>query len=355
MKKIKLLINLILILSLSMLSLNLFACKGYNTYDFLCFNSDVQVVVDKKLKDSIVNEITSILFEIENSISLDNNSSSIKALNDVSDNDLVLLDEHSFYLLKQAKYCHALTGGKFNPAVLPLLDLWKLSSSTYDANLSDYSPPSEQEILSLLPICDFDNVVLNEELKLANKLNPSTKIHFGASAKGYAVDKIKEILVRENCNFGFINIGGSSVSVLDFSDGLYIRHPKNTSENIIKVNADIIKNSPLSTSGDYVKYYVDSLGKRYSHIIDGNSGYPISTGFHSVTIIANEASENKSACFTDMISTSLMLTEKQEFIDFVNNNLRGFTVFAVYDDQIITNAGKNYYSILDSDYSLLEF
>jgi thiamine biosynthesis lipoprotein len=161
-----------------------------------------------------------------------------------------------------------------------------------------------------------------------------------------------QLLIDNGYTGGYINIGGSSIYVLDFKDGLSIKHPRKTGENILKVNANIIKNSPLSTSGDYVRYYLDNNGNRYSHFIDVATGKPSNTGFSSITVIANGADEKSTATFTDMLSTALMLMQKQELIDFVNTHLSNFTIFAVNDEEIITNADKKDFTLIDANYKI---
>jgi thiamine biosynthesis lipoprotein len=349
------------IIILVLTTLSLVSCgkgESYSSTSFTCFNTDVYVSVKGELDEQTKNEIKTTLFDLENKVSLTRDGSDIKKFNE---NLSTTVSDQTAYLISRVKECFDLTLGKFNPAVLPLLDLYRLSSSTYETHYIRYTPPLEIYISQLLPLCDFSAVTLDQENKILSKSKDGIKIDLGGIAKGYAVDLIKEILSNKGFLEGFINVGGSSIYVLDYNKNLSVKHPRENGKYILSIDCKNIKNSPLSTSGDYVRCYIDDNGNRYSHIIDSKTGKTVNTGFSSVTLIANgEIQENKkSAIFTDALSTSLMLMEKQEMIDFVKSNLSGFTVYAVYEKdgirQIITNADESLYSIVDANYSSYKF
>jgi hypothetical protein len=177
MKLIKNTFNLILAFTLFILSLNLFACDNFYAYDFTCFNSDVYIVVDGNLKSKTVDKITNLLAEIEDSVALTN-------FNEASKNTQVLLNDHALNLFEQARNCYNLTNGKFNVAILPLLDLWELSSEKFDSKKQNFIPPTSEQILSVLPDCDFNKIIIDKTNHTAKKLADGVKVHFGASAKG---------------------------------------------------------------------------------------------------------------------------------------------------------------------------
>ena len=57
----------------------------------------------------------------------------------------------------------------------------------------------------------------------------------------------------------------------------------------------------ISTSGDYEKYFIDKkTGKRYFHILDENTGYPVQTEITSCTIVCSSGIVSdglSTACF----------------------------------------------------------
>ena len=70
----------------------------------------------------------------------------------------------------------------------------------------------------------------------------------------------------------------------------------------------------VSTSGDYVKCY-DLKERRYCHVISSETGEPIQTKIHSVTIVG------KSALETDALSTAIIVMGKDRAVSFIREKL----------------------------------
>ena len=331
----------------------LFACDLYSVMDFTCFNTDVYIAVKGNLNSETDNNIRSVFSDLENLLSLNKNGD-VQSFNSSNANETTVFNNDAYNVAVKAKELYSFTDGLFNPAVLPLLRLWKLSSDTFDANLITINPPSAEEIAAILPLCDFSKITfLNGALK---KTESGICLDFGGIAKGYAVDMAKDILSEAGLKDGYISVGGSSLYAFSTEEDLSVKHPRKTGEYIFTVDKNLIKNSPLSTSGDYMRYYTDISGKRYPHIINGFTGYPADTGIISATVIAGENAESslRSACATDAISTALMLMEKEKAESFIKEKLNGFYVFLVYEQGgekgIISNTDK--INITDAEYGL---
>ncbi len=350
-----------LLSALCVLNFGLIGCgnEKYSSTSFTCFNTDVYVYANVELDANTINEIKSICYDLESQISLTLDGSCIRAFNQSQTTTNLTLD--ATYLIKRAKECHQLTGGAFNPAVYPLTVLYGFSADTFDPLLSPYAPPAKSIVQKYLPIIDFDKVTLREVDKTLTKEQPEIQIDLGGIAKGYAVDKIKALLTSKGASKGFINVGGSSIYVLGYDKGLSVKHPRNLENYILKINTKDLSDAPLSTSGDYVRYYLDVNENRYCHIIDSKTGLTANTGLVSVTVIADNVTDQnkKSALFTDAISTSLMIMEKDDMINFVKQNLVGFSVYAVYNKdgtkKIITNADTDNFTVIDTDYKVFKF
>ncbi|MEJ2433767.1 MAG: FAD:protein FMN transferase [Pseudolabrys sp.] len=52
-----------------------------------------------------------------------------------------------------------------------------------------------------------------------------------------------------------------------------------------------LNDKAVATSGDYRNFFVDDNGKRYSHIINPKTGYPVTHQAASVTVVAKSAME----------------------------------------------------------------
>ena len=72
-----------------------------------------------------------------------------------------------------------------------------------------------------------------------------------------------------------------------------------------------IDNLGVATSGDYEKYFLIN-GKRFSHIINPHTGYPVED-LSSVTVLADSATK------ADALSTGFSVMGKEKTIEFAKN------------------------------------
>ncbi len=75
-----------------------------------------------------------------------------------------------------------------------------------------------------------------------------------------------------------------------------------------------LNNTSLASSGTYRKFKIDSMGNRYAHIINPQSGYPNRTNILSVTVKA------PSCIDADAYATAFHTMTLEEIKGFFNNN-----------------------------------
>ncbi|MDD6213642.1 MAG: FAD:protein FMN transferase [Firmicutes bacterium] len=114
-------------------------------------------------------------------------------------------------------------------------------------------------------------------------------INLGSVAKGYAAEKIAEILKKDGVKSAMINLGGNAYAVGTKPNGekwkVGIQDPKDEDSVIGVITAE---NLAVVTSGDYQRFF-ELDGVRYHHIFDLKTGYPVNNGLHSVTIISSDS------------------------------------------------------------------
>ncbi len=327
--------------------------KDYFVMEKTFFNTTVYLATDKNLSKNKQDEILNSLKYIEDEfISYEtqyHRSSFIQKFNELPVGEQLLIPIKAKKLLLVAKNAYEFTNGKYNPSTLPLLESWKLSASTFNKNTVFVSIPQSIEIeTGLQAVEEFGTLDISKNSLL--KPSQNFKLDLGGVAKGYAVDEIVNILKDEQISKGYISIGGSSIYIFSTEEDLKIIHPRKSGEYILSVNKSTLNNRSLSTSGDYIRFYVDEHGKRYSHIIDTETGYPIDTGFQSVTVVGKTGAE------CDAISTALCAMQKLDFINFVKTSLTDCKVYSFYQKDnlklILTNANENEFSVLDPDYQI---
>ncbi len=106
------------------------------------------------------------------------------------------------------------------------------------------------------------------------------ELHFGAIAKGYAVDRALETLAAAGVKEALVNAGGE---IRALGDGwtVGVQHPRLSGMLLTKLEPGELA---VATSGDYERYF-ETGGRRYHHLLDPASGWP-AADCRSVTVVA---------------------------------------------------------------------
>jgi len=200
------------------------------------------------------------------------------------------------------------TNGYFDLSIDPILKKWNYFKKP--------TLPSQEEIKSLLHLVDYKKI----EIKKDTLIIPADfLLNLGGAAKGYALNRAKNILKQHKINSALIDAGGDVLLLgkkIDDDWVIGIRDPRDANGIIgtLKVNDCFV-----FTSGDYERYFMIE-GKRYHHIVNPFTGYP-SREIASATVIVKDGMEG------DCITTALVamgLEKAREYIK--NNNLEALLV-----------------------------
>lgn len=188
-----------------------------------------------------------------------------------------------FQLLKFAQTISQNTRGAFDITVSPLIQLWKKCGK-------ENRLPTQEELDNIAHEIGWQHLNLSQNLQVSLQGTNRTSINLGAYSKGYAIDRVVELLQQRGIESGMVNMGGDlrcfgfhiwKIGVQDpqIQDAL-------APESAIGILQ--IKNLAVATSGHY-RRYTEIQGKRYSHIIDPNTLYPVEMNIVSVTVLGNSA------------------------------------------------------------------
>lgn len=346
--------------------------KQFNSYQY--FNTETTLVLfgnfarkaDIDHAEKVWSEVKEILSSIENAISVEEGSD-IFAFNNHS-GGLLEISQHTYNILTQAKKLYEFTQGAFNPSLGLHVDLWgfspRFSKASYepskDYDREDYKNniPSAEYIDGFAPLTDFSKVTLstsdgkyfvskpNDKVTINGK-EYTMNINLGGLGKGYATDVITDYLKKEGIKDGYISVGRSSLTVLNNAI-ILADAPKPTDWKVGLINPNdttkqyghmFLNNISLSSSGDYENYY-EIGGKRYSHIIDGNTFYPVDNTITSVTVVSS------SATYCDALSTALCVMGIDKAKEFVQENMFDDRVVISYKNgenlQVFTSENGNF-------------
>ena len=187
------------------------------------------------------------------------------------------------------------TGGAFDITVGPLVDAWGFGPEGQPDTF-----PSDDEIDRLLDRVGYRKLEIDPVTSTIRKLDPLVSCDLSALAKGFAVDRVSELLDTEGVMGYLVEIGGeirtSGSNDLRRAWQVAIERPDPGTPAVYRLLA--LSDLALATSGDYRNYYqLDD--RRISHTIDPRTGRPVSHGLASVSVIAPTCME------ADAIATAL--------------------------------------------------
>ena len=195
-------------------------------------------------------------------------------------------------MLCAADHHYKLSGGVYDPTVQPLMSLWGFRRKRKTL-------PDTEEIKAAMKKVGWSKVRLNPEKQTVRFLEPGVGIDLGGIAKGFALDKVKIILIENGIRRAVLDFGGNIGCLTpDRQDPfrIGIRNPENPGELLESVK---VCNQCVATSGNYERYVVID-GKQYTHIMDPRSGVPVA-GMLSVTVVTPGGTDS------DAVSTAVFV------------------------------------------------
>lgn len=210
--------------------------------------------------------------------------SEVMSVNQAAGQTPKLVSQSTYDLIKLAVHYSRENFG-FNALIGPLVKLWKIGFS--GANV-----PSDAAIKDRLRLIDPYQVLLDDENRTVYLEQPGMELDLGGIAKGYIADRLRDYWQSAEVPAGIIDLGGNLLFV-----GKSPRRPDG--QWIIGVqdpqlkrgqNMETVCQSACSavTSGIYERFLVKN-GKRYHHLLDPRTGYPLETDLSSVTVFTDQS------------------------------------------------------------------
>jgi FAD:protein FMN transferase len=170
-------------------------------------------------------------------------------------------------LLREGLEVMRLTDGAFDARMRPLMDLWGFETGDPRLPVAD-DLRREAARLAVAPA--------SAESLLAEP----ARLHYGAWAAGYAVDRAAAILREQGVTEALVN-GGGEIRCLGTDWRVGVQHPRVRGALLARLAPGALA---VATSGDYQQYF-EQDGVRYHHLLDPRTGEP-ARGCQSVTILA---------------------------------------------------------------------
>lgn len=238
--------------------------------------------------EELYREIFTLVNSIEKKFSVNISNSEISLINQNAAKNKVEVSEDVYSLIEFSKEMSLLTENAFNPALGSLIKLWAIGTDRQCV-------PAKDEIEELIKYCNPQKIVLEktDEKYFVYLTDEKTQIDLGGIVKGYATDKIVELLKAKNVKRAIIDLGGNiyvfgkkSETAGEENWKVGIKNPIDQSAEPIKIVS--VNSTSVVTSGNYERFFIQD-GKRYHHIIDSKTGMPVENGLASVTIISEKS------------------------------------------------------------------
>lgn len=233
----------------------------------------------------ILHEVEKMIYDFNNRFSANKVDSLLMKVNQNAGKKGIVVDEDIFELVNISKQYSIKYNKSLNIAIGPLVKLWKVG-------FKDAKKPNQEEIEKILKNISPEKIILNDADCSIFLEKERMEIDLGAVAKGYFADKIKGYLQEQGVKQGIIDFGGNVLTIGEsyIQDHKFwivgLQNPKEKRGELLGYIP--IKDKSVVTSGIYERYF-ELEGKRYHHIFDSNTGYPVENNIASVTVISDES------------------------------------------------------------------
>ncbi len=201
--------------------------------------------------------------------------------------DPVQVEPRLFALFRQTERLHRETDGAFDITSGPLTEAWGFSRR-------EGRVPSEAAIAAARERVGMQYVSLDGDARTIAFRKPGVTVNLNSIGKGYALDRMAELLALNAVDDYLLHGGKSSVLARGTQPGVEegtgwtvgLRHPLHPAERLAEF---YLQDQALSTSGSGTQFFI-RRGRRYGHILDPRTGRP-AEGLYSATVIAPTATE----------------------------------------------------------------
>lgn len=267
-------------------------------------------------------DFDSIFKEIESALSLWDENSIISRVNR---NDTAVVLNQIFidnfnYAIKAAE----LSDGYFDPTVGPLVSAWGF-------HFKEGIEMTPEIVDSIRHLVGYRKVKIENDKVV--KQNPNMTLDFNAVAQGYTTDMVGSFLASQGVDNFLVDVGGEILARGNKPNGALwsvgIEKPAEDKhdERIVQEVVEL-KDKSIVTSGNYRKY-VERNGKRYSHSIDPNTGYPAANNMLSATIICDDTA------WADCLASICMLVGMEKAKEILATQ-KGVKAFFIYEEDNMT-------------------
>jgi thiamine biosynthesis lipoprotein len=246
---------------------------------------------------------------LEDQLTVYRAESEVQHINRCAMDEPVPVEPRLFEILLLAQRVYQESEGAFDITSGPLSEAWGFSRRRGRV-------PHPAEIADAVSRVGMSDVVLDKEARTIMFRRPGITVNLNSLGKGYALDRMAELLAEHEVNDYLLHSGKSSVLARGDHPGrppgsgwaIGLRHPLRPTERLA---AFFLFDGSLSTSGSGTQFF-RRRGRLYGHILDPRTGQP-AEGVFSATVLAPTAVEAES------LSTAFYVMGSEKVADYCAN------------------------------------
>jgi thiamine biosynthesis lipoprotein len=291
---------------------------------------------------ALIDRVWSRLRQLENDLTVNKAGSQIDSANEAAGEKAVGIGKDAMAILKKDLFYASLSDGAFDPSVGPLVKLWGIGTERA-------AIPSAKDREAALKLIGWKDIVLDEDAGTVFLKRSGMALDLGSGTKGYAADLAVDMLRAGRVTSAIIDLGGNVFALGAKADGkpwrVGLQNPFSTRGEYMGIAS--LKDKTMVTSGVYERFF-EKDGKRYHHILDTRTGFPVDNGLVSVTVIASKSFD------ADGFTTTLLAVGKQRALEL--GSAAGVDVIVVdAGRKVYTSPGvSKYFEITDPSFAFAE-
>lgn len=217
--------------------------------------------------------------QIEERMTVNREDSEVIRVNRAAGRSAVAVSPDTFAVISRGLEISRIAEGAFDITVGPLVRLWGIGTS------SARVPPAA-DIRRAVALIGWRDVTLSQADRTVYLRRGGMALDLGAIAKGYAADEAVRILRENGVKAALVNLGGNVLTLGTKPDRSPWKigvqnpeEPRGTHIGIVEVGE-----TAVVTSGSYERFF-EKDGRRYHHILDTTTGWPVDNTLTSVMIV----------------------------------------------------------------------
>ena len=276
-----------------------------------------QITAKGSLSESFPERLDSLLGVINRSMSIFDKGSLLSRINRGETDQA---DEHIIYCIDLAHTVSELSDGAYDITVKPLVEAFGFAGKRGNYAINTDS------LLQFVGYCKLSH----DGLRII-KADPRVQIDLNSIAKGATVDMVARLVESEGITDYLVDIGGEifcrGTNAYGKPWGVGVETPFEgnfslTGEHVTKVIR--VSDIGMATSGNYRNFRTDSLGNKYTHIINPRTATSTTSNLLSATVLA------ESCALADAYATMFITLGLERSVEVAKQN--NISTLFIYDE-----------------------